>query len=231
MYENSALTIKEWAEEDRPREKLLHLGRNHLSDAELLTILIGTGYRGGSAYDLARQMLARYTNNLHELGKCTVDELTHFKGIGEAKAITLVAAFELGRRRRLSEAKDRPVITGSQAAFEVLEPRMADLGHEEFWVLLLNRANKVLKAERISSGGMTGTVVDAKLVFQAALQARCASIILSHNHPSGSIRPSQADIQLTKKLKSAGELLDIRVLDHLIIGEKNYYSFADEGLI
>ena len=230
MYQEDGRTIRQWAEADRPREKLIHLGRNQLTDAELIAILLGSGYRGGSAVALAQQLLASADNHLYELGKYQLNALTSFKGIGEAKAVGLIAAFELGRRRNLALAKNRPGIRSSKDAFELLEPRLADLPHEEFWILLLNRANKVLRAEKISSGGQSGTVVDIKMVFTSALQGNASAIILSHNHPSGAVRPSQADLDLTKKIKAAGKLLDIRVLDHLIIGEKQYFSFADEGV-
>ena len=230
MYDFEPTAIKQWAEADRPREKLIHQGRKQLTDAELLAILIGNGFKGTSALQLAQQLLASREHNLHEVGKLSLKELTAFKGIGSAKAISLIAAFELGRRRNLALANNRPGIRSSKDAYELLEPRLADLRHEEFWILLLNRANKVLRAEQISSGGQAGTVVDVKMVFMAALKGSAAAIILSHNHPSGAIRPSRADIDLSKKIKAAGELLDIRVLDHLIIGEKQYFSFADEGL-
>ena len=179
---------------------------------------------------LSQRILKSVENNLIELGKVSIAELMRFKGIGEAKAITITAALELGRRRQLSEHKDRPKILSSKDGFNCIAPILMDLGHEEFWIILLNRANKVIGKERISTGGVSGTVVDAKIIFRKALEiAPASSIILCHNHPSGNLKPSQADIDLTAKLRKAGKTLDILVLDHLIIAENRYYSFADEG--
>lgn len=228
-YEKQHIPIKDWAEDDQPREKLIKKGKAALSNAELLAILIRTGSRKESALDLAKRMLAQVDNNLHELGKFSTDDLMSFHGIKTAKAVTIAAALELGRRRQLSDIKQRPQIKSSQDAYNVIAPILVDLPHEEFWIIMLNRANKVLHRERISLGGTAGTVVDAKIIFQKALQQQASSIILVHNHPSGNLRPSQADIDITKKLKTAGETLDISVLDHLIISEKGYFSFADEG--
>ena len=229
-YTHSNLTIKAWAEADRPREKMLQQGKQSLTDAELLAILLGTGARDLTAVDLAQQILAASHNNLHELGKCSLHELQRFKGIGEAKAITIAAALELGRRRQLSDVQQRPQITSSRDAWQAIAPLLADLSHEEFWVLFLNRANRVIARRRISSGGTAGTVVDAKMIFRLALEEKASSIILVHNHPSGNLQPSQADLQLTRQLKTAGQAIDIAVLDHLIIAETGYYSFADEGV-
>lgn len=223
------LSIKAWAEEDRPREKLRSKGKQSLSDAELLAILLGSGSRSESAVGLAKRILSGVDNSLNDLGKCSLAELMKYKGIGEAKAITIAAALELGRRRQLSQVRDRPQIRSSRDAFRAIAPLLVDLPHEEFWILLLNRANRVIGRDQISLGGVTGTVVDAKVLFRKAIDGLACSIILCHNHPSGNLQPSQADIDLTKKLTQAGATLDILVLDHLIITEKGYYSFADEG--
>ena len=228
---NSSLSIKSWAEDDRPREKLLQKGRTSLSDAELVAILIGSGSRELSAVELSKKILNHSSNNLHELGKKSVKDLMHFKGIGEAKAISIVAALELGRRRKAQEGIDKPKISSSDDAFQIIYPLLADLPHEEFHVLYLNRANKVMFTQAISRGGVSGTVADAKLIFQYAVQQLASSIILCHNHPSGQLKPSQADIQLTKKLIQAGKVLEISVLDHLIVADKSYFSFADEGMM
>ena len=206
-------------------------GRASLSDAELIAILIGSGSRNESAVSLSQRILASVSNNLSELGRCTLAELMQFKGIGQAKAIAIAAALELGRRRRNGEALERKKITSSRSVFEYVQPLLGDLAHEEFWVLFLNNSNKVIKSEQLSKGGITGTIVDVRLAFKQALQLGAVSIILAHNHPSGTLKPSQADIQLTKKIKTAGESLDIKVLDHLIITEKAYFSFADENML
>ena len=230
-YTTDHLTIKAWAEEDRPREKLLLKGKKNLSDAELLAIIIGSGSRDETALGLSQRMLAKYDSNLNELGRQNISELMKFKGIGEAKAIGISAALELGHRRQLSNLKDRPKITSSRDAFNAIAPLIVDLPHEEFWILLLNRSNIVIGRERISTGGVAGTVVDAKLIFKTALQSLAPAIILCHNHPSGNLRPSQADIDITGKLKKGGESIDVTVLDHLIVSERGYYSFADEGVL
>ncbi len=223
------LSIKQWAEADRPREKLLLRGKQALTEAELLAILLGSGSREETAVSLAKRILGGSSNNLYELGKRTVAELIRFKGVGKAKALSLVAALELGRRRQLAQAEVRPQIRSSRDAYNVIAPLLADLAHEEFWILLLNRANRVVGRQQISQGGVTGTVVDAKVIFRKAIEGLACSIILCHNHPSGNLQPSQADTELTRKLAQAGKLLDIVVLDHLIISEAGYYSFADEG--
>lgn len=221
--------ITAWAEEDRPREKMLLKGKNALSDAELLAILLGSGTVGESAVALAQRILSDVDYSLHELGKRSVTELQRYKGVGEAKAITIAAALEIGRRRQLSDLRERPRITGSRDAFQVVAPLLTDLHHEEFWVLMLNKANEVFARERLSTGGMAGTVVDVKILFKTALDARAAAVIAVHNHPSGNLQPSQADMDLTRRLRKAGELLDLPLLDHLIVSERGYYSFADEG--
>lgn len=231
MTESTSFSIKYWAESDRPREKLLLKGKTSLSDAELLAILIGSGNREESAVTLSQRILQASQNELGLLGKKSVKELMKFKGIGEAKAISIVAALELGRRRRAEEPKKRVKITSSDSVFDLMQPLIGDLGHEEFWVLFLSNSNKVLSTFQLSKGGITGTLVDVRLIFKKALEENAVSIILAHNHPSGNLKPSMADKNLTLKLKKAGESLDIKVLDHLIVTENAYFSFANEGLI
>ncbi len=231
MEETNSFSIKKWNEDDRPREKLLLKGRGALSDAELIAILIGSGSREESAVALSQRILGSVDNNLSELGRLSITDFMAFKGIGEAKAISIAAAMELGRRRRTGEALERKKITSSTSVFEYVQPLIGELPHEEFWVLYLNNSNRILKSAQLSKGGITGTVVDVRLAFKEALQLGAVGIILAHNHPSGTLKPSQADIQLTKKLKLAGESLDIKVLDHLIITEKAYFSFADENML
>jgi DNA repair protein RadC len=225
------ITIKSWAEEDRPREKLNTQGRRALSDAELVAILIGSGSRTESAVELSKRILHHYDNDLQKLGKVSVSELSRFKGIGEAKAISIIAALELGRRRDETEIKIPETINGSQSVYQVLRRHLVDLNHEEFWILLLSRSCKIIAKELISKGGLSGTVADPKIIFGIALQHQASSIILAHNHPSGNLKPSQQDIDLTKKIHQAGKILDIGVLDHLIITDGGFYSFADEGLL
>jgi len=225
------ITIKAWAEEDRPREKLLSLGRRSLSDAELIAILIGSGSTTESAVDLSKRILHTYQNNLAGLAKLSVVDLCKFKGIGEAKAISIIAALELGRRRKDSELVLTDKITCSKDGFLLLAPYFADLLHEEFWMVTMTRNNKVTNKVLISKGGMTGTIADPKVIFKAALECNAANIVLAHNHPSGNLKPSQEDLNLTKKLKAAAQLLDIGILDHLIFAGEGYYSFADEGYL
>lgn len=227
----NSFSIKQWSEDDRPREKLLQKGRAALSDAELIAILIGSGSKNETAVDLSKRILASAGNQLNEIGKLEIEQLMKFKGIGEAKAITIAAAMELGRRRRAENALEKQKITGSKSVFEYVLPMLGELPHEEFWVLYLNNSNKILQSVQLSKGGITGTLVDVRLAMKKALELGATSIILTHNHPSGNLQPSEADKQLTKKLKSAGEGLDIKVLDHLIVTEKAYFSFADEGLL
>lgn len=231
MEENTYFSIKNWSEDDRPREKMLQKGKAALSDAELIAIIIGSGSRNESAVSLSQRIMAAAENNLNNLGKMSIPELMHFKGIGEAKAITIAAAMELGRRRRIEDALELKRITSSNSVFEFMQPIIGDLPHEEFWILYLNNSNKILKNLQLSKGGITGTIVDVRLVFKEALHLGAVAIILAHNHPSGTLKPSQADIQLTKKLRLAGENLDIKVLDHLIVTEKAYFSFADENML
>ena len=224
--------IKTWAEADRPREKLLKLGRHNLTDSELLAILIRTGTKDLTAVDVAKKILASCNNDITQLSKLSVSDLMrNHKGMGEVKAITIVAALELGRRRREAEGMKKDKIASSRDAFEILHPRMSDLPHEEFVVLMLNRANEVIGKYDLSKGGIAGTVVDPKLIFKAALEHLACGIILSHNHPSGNPKPSPEDLKLTKKLKDAGTLMEIDVLDHIIVAGDGYFSFADEGLL
>jgi len=225
------LTIKSWAEEDRPREKLLSKGRHMLTDAELIAILIGSGSRNETAVELSKRILAQFGNNLNELAKQSVNNLIKFKGIGEAKAISIVAALELGRRRKETESTKKERITSSRDIFQYMHSQFIDLPHEEFHVLLLNRSNTVIRKEFVSKGGVSGTVVDPKIIFKIALEHLASSVILCHNHPSGNLRPSDQDISLTKKIKEAGTLLEIPILDHLIISDTGYFSFADEGMM
>lgn len=229
--EENKLGIKSWAEEDRPREKLMEKGRHVLTEAELIAILIGSGSRDETAVELSKRILASVGNNLNDLGKLNINELIKFKGIGEAKAISVMAAMELGRRRKESEVVKRDKINISKDVFDIMLPFFVDLPHEEFWLLILNRANLVIKKELISRGGVSGTVVDTKIIFKAAVENYACSIIVCHNHPSGNLKPSEADIRITKNIKDAGKLMEIPLLDHLIITENGFYSFADEGII
>jgi DNA repair protein RadC len=229
MYEHSPITA--WAEDDRPREKLLLKGRSALSDAELIAILIGSGTKELSAVELSKKILHGSQQSLNELGRLNVEELMRFKGIGQAKAISIIAALELGRRRRAEPNTEKPQIKSSQDAFETIHSEIGDLHHEEFLVLLLNRNNRVTHRERISAGGVAGTVVDPKIIFKLALDKRASAIILAHNHPSGNLSPSKQDIALTRQVSEAGKLLDISVLDHLIVTSHGFYSFADEGML
>jgi DNA repair protein RadC len=225
------LKIQDWAEADRPREKLLLKGRASLSDAEILAILIGSGTISLSAVDVAKLILNGVDNDLNKLSQLTVKELQKFKGIGEAKAITIISALELGRRKRETEISKIEKITSSNDAYNLLSPHLIDLPHEEFWILLLNRANQVLRKVQISAGGVAGTVVDSKIIFKHALENLACGIILAHNHPSGNLKASHQDISLTKKLKEAGATLDITILDHLIITNNSFMSFSEEGIL
>jgi DNA repair protein RadC len=225
------LSIKAWAEGDRPREKLLQHGRHTLSDAELVAILIRTGIKNISAVDLAKQILHQSGNDLATLSRLNPRELAKIKGMGLVKAVTLVAALELGRRRREAAASEKKKITCSKDVADLLQPHLCDLVHEEFWLLLLNRANHVIHKSAVSKGGISGTVVDPRIIFKTAIEHHASGIILSHNHPSGNTKPSEADIQLTKKIVAGGKNLDIDVLDHIIIAGNSFYSFADEGIL
>jgi len=229
--ENYKLSITQWALEDRPREKLLTKGISALSDAELIAILIGSGTRNETAVELAQRILNNSGNNLHTLGKLNVSDLMKEKGIGEAKAITIISALELGRRRSATETPEKSKITSSRDVFTLMHPVLGDLPHEEFWVLYLNRSNKIIDKMKISQGGVTGTVTDIKIIMKMALDKLALAVILCHNHPSGNTEPSQADIDITSKIKAAGTFCDVAVLDHIIIADKKYTSLADEGII
>jgi DNA repair protein RadC len=232
MEEKDFLSIKSWAEEDRPREKLLLKGKTALSDAELIAILLRTGVQGSSALDIAKKILHKVAGNLNELGKLSVTEIKKLeKGLGDTKAVTIVAALELGRRRQASDIREKPVIRSSRDSFDYIYPEMADLNHEQFYVLYLNKSNRVIQHKNISAGGVSGTVADIKIILKHAVELLASSVIAVHNHPSGNLSPSQADIDLTKKLREAGKLLDVSLLDHLIIGDGSYYSFADRGTL
>lgn len=231
MNKETGNTIKSWSESDRPREKLEEKGRRALTDSELLAILIRSGSRDESAVDLAKRMLKTVDNDLTALSRLTVKDMAQFKGIGKVKAITIVAALELGSRRATAQAVEKKKITSSKDAVEVFKGQLADLPYEEFWIMMLDRANKIIDIENISKGGISGTVVDARIIFKNAIQNLASGIILCHNHPSGNNKPSQNDISLTRKLKDAGMLLDINVLDHIIISGSSFYSFADEGAL
>ena len=230
MPQNS-MTIKNWSEADQPREKLIANGARFLSDAELIAIIIGSGTQDVSAVDLAKIVLSSVQNNLNEVGKLSLAQLTRFKGIGEAKAIKIMATMELGRRHKDSGTKHQPKITSSVSVFELMQPLLGILKHEEFWVLYLNNSNKIISKIQLSKGGITATVVDTRLLLKKALEVGAVALILVHNHPSGGLEPSQSDRILTEKLKTAANTLDIKVLDHLIVTEKTYFSFADENML
>jgi DNA repair protein RadC len=225
------IPIKFLAEDDRPREKLVTIGRQNLSDAELLAIILGSGSRTETAVQLAQRILSDHGNDLNQIAKANINELKKFKGVGEAKAINIAATFELGRRRKEADAREKPKIATSYDAFRLLNTKLSDLPHEEFWILLLNRANSVVRMDCISKGGVSGTVVDARLILKPAIETLASGIILCHNHPSGQLKPSEQDLSLTKKLKESARLMDINLLDHIIVGDQKYYSFADEGIL
>ena len=231
MEENTGFTLKQLAEEDRPREKLQLKGRQSLTNAELLAILIGSGNAKETAVELSQRILLHYRNNLDVLGRLTIDDLLKFNGIGPAKAITIIAALELGRRRNLAEAEQKVQIKSTSDIYDVMYPLIADLPNEASWALHLHNATRTIDKERISIGGIGGTVVDVKIILKSALQKLASAMILVHNHPSGNLTPSDADLSITKKLRDAATYLEIMVLDHVIIGDKNYYSFADNGNI
>jgi len=228
---SNSLTIKSWAKDDRPREKLILKGKESLSDAELVAILLGSGNIDESAVGLAKRILASINNNLNKLGKLSITNLTKFKGIGDAKAITIITALELGRRRRFEEAIETPKITSSKRVFNIMQPIIGELQHEEFWILYLNNSSKILEKKQLSKGGLTSTLVDVRLVLKKAIELNATAIILCHNHPSGKLNPSNSDKLLTNKLKTAAETIDIKVLDHVIITENDYFSFADENVL
>lgn len=226
-----SFSIKYWAEDDKPREKLMLKGKTALSDAELIAILIGSGSRNESAVELSKRILKSVDNNLNTLGKLSVKQLMTFKGIGEAKAVTIAAAAELGRRRREEDTVDLKKVTSSKAVYEIMQPLIGELPHEEFWVLYLNNSNKVIYKSQLSKGGITGTIVDVRLAFKLALEHNATGIILVHNHPSGALQASEPDRQITKQMQQAGQSLSINILDHVIVTEKAYLSFADEGYL
>ena len=225
------LTIKSWALDDRPREKLLSKGKIVLSTAELIAILIGSGNKKESAVGLSKRILDSVDGNLNELARLSVEKLTGFNGIGEAKAVSIITALELGKRRQQETVVENPIISSSKQGFNFIQPHIGDLEHEEFWVIYLNNSNKVLSKAQMSKGGITGTSVDIRLLYKRALELSSVAIIICHNHPSGKLEPSLADRTITSKIKKAGKSLDIQLLDHLIVNEKSYFSFADNGEI
>ena len=231
MLIDNKLTIKWWAEEDRPREKLQLKGKQNLSDAELIAIIIGSGNSKQSAVELSQYILASVNNDLFELGKKSIEDLMQFKGIGEAKAISIAAALELGRRRAQAELKPQNKIISDKLVFEMMSPILSDLPHEEFWVICLNRNNRFISKHKISSGGISGTVADMKMIFNVAVKELASAIILCHNHPSGNNQPSESDIRLTRKAIEGGKLLEIDVIDHVIIAQQQYYSFRQQNLL
>lgn len=226
-----SLKITDWAVEDRPREKLLINGTTSMSDAELLGILISSGTKDKSAVDLGRELLSLVNNNLTSLGRLTIADLKKIRGIGPARAVTIAAALELGRRRKLSDVPEVVQIKCSKDVADIFRPLLSDLAHEEFWILFLNRSNKVISRMKLSQGGISGTVTDVRVIMKKAIESLASGIIVCHNHPSGNLNPSEADTRITRKIKEAGELLDIQLLDHLIISENDYYSFADNGAL
>ncbi len=231
MNDYKKLNIKSWAVEDRPREKMLRNGSRSLSDAELIAILIGSGNLNETAVELSRRILASVDNNLNELGRKSIEYLQQFKGIGEAKAITIVAALELGKRRKESDVFSKNRIGGSKDAADYFQPLLGDLNYEEFWILMLDRGNKILDKFMVSSGGISGTVIDVRKIMKVALEKQSSSLILCHNHPSGTLQASDADMKITRKILDAAKLMDMSVIDHIIIGNDKYLSMADEGLL
>jgi DNA repair protein RadC len=229
--ESTNFPITHWSEDDKPREKMMLKGKSALSDAELVAILIGSGSRNESAVALSKRILASVSNNLSSLGKQSLAQLMEFKGIGEAKAITIAAALELGRRRKEENPLELVKVTSSKVMYQEMYPIIGELPHEEFWVVFLNNSNKIIFKAQLSKGGITGTIVDVRLVFKIALEQNAVAIVLAHNHPSGKLQASEADIQVTKRIKNAGQQLDIPVLDHVIVTEHGYFSFADEGIL
>ncbi|MCQ2960315.1 MAG: DNA repair protein RadC [Bacteroidales bacterium] len=224
-------SIKNWAEEDRPREKLLQKGCSSLTETELLAIILGSGTKNESALDLAKKIFAQANNNLYDLGKFSINDFKQIKGIGEAKAVSLIATFELGRRRNLTESRKKDSIRSSREIFSIMQPLIGELKHEEFWAIYLNNSNVIITEKKISSGGITKTVVDTKLIAKHAIELLATGVIISHNHPSESNQPSREDKELTTQIRDALKLIDCRLLDHIIISGKNYYSFCDEGLL
>ena len=226
-----SLKITDWAVGDRPREKLIQKGTSSLSDAELLAILINSGTRDKSAVDLGRELLGTVNNNLNSLGRLSIADLKKLHGIGPARAVTIAAALELGRRRKITEVPEVTQIKCSKDVADIFQPLLSDLAHEEFWILFLNRSNKVINMMKLSQGGVSGTVTDVRIVMKKAIEYLASGIIVCHNHPSGNLNPSESDTKITQKIKEAGNLMDIQLLDHLIISDREYYSFADNGVL
>jgi DNA repair protein RadC len=231
MNRYNSQALSSWAVEERPREKVLARGVQNLSDVELIAILLGSGTRHITAVGLARIILKNAGNNLLLLGRMRIEELIRIKGVGPAKAITILAALELGRRRSGMQHPEKIPVKSSETVYRLFHPLMGDLEHEEFWLLMLNRANRVLGRYKVSQGGLSGTIIDTRIILKKALDNLASSIIVCHNHPSGNKQPSDADLKITEKLKKAAEMLEIKLLDHVIIADKSYFSFADEGLI
>ncbi|HNF48272.1 MAG TPA: DNA repair protein RadC [Chitinophagales bacterium] len=229
MYSQEKFSIKQWAEDDRPREKLVLKGKHTLTDAELLAIILGSGSVELSALDLAKRVLSSVNHDLYYLGKLTLTDLKSFKGIGEAKAVSILAALELGKRRKLAEKSESSKIISSNDVFDVMKQDIGDLKHEEFWILCLRQNNTLIAKHKISMGGVSRTIVDPKLVFNIALRDLASSIVICHNHPSGNLKPSEVDIQLTKNIHTNARLLEIALLDHVIVTENGYYSFRDNN--
>ena len=225
------IRIKDWADDDKPREKLVNKGKESLSNTELIGILIRVGTKNTSAIDIAKNILSEVKNDLNALARFSVEELMKFRGIGEAKAISIVSALELGRRRNKYISRDKEVIITSKDAYQAISASLKDKTHEEFWILLLNRKNEIIKKKLVSTGGVSGTLVDPKIVFKTALDNLASSIVMVHNHPSGNLKPSKADINLTRKLIDSGKMIEIPVIDHLIFSDNGYFSFADEGYL
>ena len=225
------IPLRDWSPQDLPREKLIHKGKSALSDAELISLLLGTGTRTTSSVELGKRVLHHANNSLHELARMTVKDLIRVSGIGRIKAMSIVAALELGRRRRELSPEARPRLSKSADAVDLLKPVLLDIPHEEFWIILVNRANRFIRIAQVSQGGVAGTVADPKIIFKMALEELASGIILAHNHPSGNLSASQADIELTRKLSAGARLLEIQVLDHIILAGQKYFSFADEGLM
>jgi len=231
MNKYKKLTIKEWALEDRPREKIMSHGIKSLSSAEILAVIIGSGTRKASAVELSKSILNSVNNNIEELARLDLTQLQKIPGIGPARALSILATFELSNRRNSHAAHPGKKIKGSKDVFGIFHPLLKDLAVEEFWILLVNRANMVLDKAKISQGGISGTVIDTRIILKKAVDKLSSALILCHNHPSGNLKPSEADIRITEKIKKSGELMDINLLDHLIIADNSYFSFADEGLI
>jgi len=225
------MSLKFLAEDDRPREKFLLKGRAALSDSELLAIILGSGNQEDTAVELARKILASVNNNWQDLSKLSVKDLMKFKGIGEAKAIAVATAMEIGRRKAAQDIPEKTVVVGTKEAYKILLPYLSDLRTEEFWALFLNQKNNLVYKAQISRGGIASTLVDVRVLFKLALEHMAVSIIVAHNHPTGNLKPSEADIKLTNNIKKAGEILNITLLDHLIIGEQDFFSFREQHLL